>query len=57
MTARFTQEDTYRGDVMDYRSLNLYTYCYNDPVNFIDPSGHEPEYMGPPPSTWEYKAI
>ncbi len=50
--AHLMQEDTYRGDVMDIASLNLYTYCYNDPINFIDPSGHTGEYMGPPPSTW-----
>ena len=33
--ARFTQEDTYRGD-----GLNLYTYCHNNPVFYIDPSGN-----------------
>ena len=33
--ARFMQEDTYRGD-----GLNLYTYCANNPVRYVDPSGH-----------------
>lgn len=42
-TGRFISEDSYRGDVNDPSSLNLYTYCKNDPVNFIDPSGHAPE--------------
>ncbi len=32
---RFTQEDTYRGD-----GLNLYAYCKNNPVYYVDPSGH-----------------
>ncbi|WP_289804810.1 RHS repeat-associated core domain-containing protein, partial [Dubosiella newyorkensis] len=32
---RFIQEDTYYGD-----GLNLYTYCHNNPVGYIDPSGH-----------------
>ena len=33
--ARFMQEDTYRGD-----GLNLYAYCKNNPVYYVDPSGH-----------------
>ena len=33
--ARFTQEDVYRGD-----SLNLYTYCDNNPIIYYDPSGY-----------------
>ena len=32
---RFTQEDTYRGD-----GLNLYAYCANNPVYYVDPSGN-----------------
>ena len=35
VVARFTQEDTYRGD-----GLNLYAYCRNNPVRYVDPSGH-----------------
>lgn len=33
---RFTQEDTYYGD-----GLNLYEYGRNNPVRYIDPSGHK----------------
>ena len=33
--ARFTQEDTYRGD-----GLNLYAYCANNPVQYADPTGN-----------------
>jgi len=32
---RFTQEDAYRGD-----GLNLYAYCDNNPVYYVDPSGN-----------------
>ena len=39
-TGRFISEDTNWGDIKNPASLNLYTYCYNDPVTFIDPSGH-----------------
>ncbi len=32
---RFTQEDSYRGD-----GLNLYAYCQNNPVYYVDPTGN-----------------
>ncbi len=35
MVGRFLQEDTYRGD-----GLNLYAYCRNNPVYYVDPSGN-----------------
>ena len=38
--ARFLQEDTYLGDRNDPLSLNLYTYCYNNPIIYFDPTGH-----------------
>ena len=45
-TRRFTQEDSYTGTIDGPLSLNLYTYCQNNPVMFVDPSGHilEPDY-------------
>ncbi|OPX41868.1 tRNA(Glu)-specific nuclease WapA precursor [Ruminiclostridium hungatei] len=39
-TARFLQEDTYLGSAGDPLSLNLYTYCHNEPVMYVDPTGH-----------------
>lgn len=38
--ARFLQEDTYAGDPNDPLSLNLYTYCSNNPIIYYDPTGH-----------------
>ncbi|MDP4144966.1 MAG: right-handed parallel beta-helix repeat-containing protein, partial [Bacillota bacterium] len=40
VTARFMQEDSYRGDPKDPLSLNLYAYCHNEPIMFTDPTGH-----------------
>ncbi len=40
-TGRFTSEDTYRGQDENPLSVNLYTYCTNDPIQFVDPSGHD----------------
>ena len=37
--ARFCQYDPLRGSVFAPQSLNRYLYCWNDPVDIIDPSG------------------
>lgn len=37
---RFLTRDTYTGEDDDPLSLHLYTYCENDGVNKVDPSGH-----------------
>jgi murein DD-endopeptidase MepM/ murein hydrolase activator NlpD len=39
--ARFMQEDTYQGDIRDPLSLNLYAYCRNNPLIYVDPDGHK----------------
>ena len=39
-TARFLSEDTYTGDPNDPLSLNLYSYCVNNPITYSDPTGH-----------------
>ena len=39
-TSRMLSEDSYTGDIRDPLSLNLYIYCANNPVMFVDPSGH-----------------
>ena len=38
---RFTQRDSYAGRRSDPLSLNLYTYCHNNPIRFMDFNGHE----------------
>ena len=39
-TGRFISQDTYRGERDDAGTWHLYVYCANDPVNYVDPSGH-----------------
>ncbi|MHA6530785.1 DUF6531 domain-containing protein [Paenibacillus sp. BAC0078] len=38
---RFISEDTYEGDINNPQTLNLYTYVQNNPLRYVDPSGHE----------------
>ena len=37
---RFITQDTYRGESKEPDTLHLYAYCANNPVNYVDPSGH-----------------
>ena len=49
VAGRFTSSDTYLGQISDPLSLNLYTYCENEPVMNYDPSGHVSAELW-----WEY---
>lgn len=62
---RFLQQDSVLGQTNQPRTLHRYTYAFNNPVNYTDPSGHmpptgggtppansggsSPEYVGGPP--------
>jgi RHS repeat-associated protein len=50
---RFVQPDPYDGsyDLTDPQSFNRYAYVQNDPVNFVDPSGLDPQDPSSPPPT------
>ncbi|WP_370688082.1 RHS repeat-associated core domain-containing protein, partial [uncultured Clostridium sp.] len=44
-TGRFIGRDSFAGRRTDPLSLNLYTYCGNNPVKFTDPFGHDYYYF------------
>ena len=44
-TGRFTQRDSFAGKNEEPLSLNLYTYCANNPIKYVDSNGH---------SFWDY---
>ena len=37
---RFITQDTYRWGVNNTDQWHLYVYCANNPINYVDPSGH-----------------
>lgn len=39
-SGRFITEDTYEGQITNPLSLNLYTYVLNNPLSYVDPTGH-----------------
>ncbi len=43
---RFVSQDSYEGDITNPLSLNLYSYCSNSPIVYVDPSGHWQEGDG-----------
>jgi RHS repeat-associated protein len=51
--ARFEQPDPYGGsyDLTNPQSFNRYSYVQNDPVNFVDPTGLDPDDPNDPPPT------
>jgi RHS repeat-associated protein len=40
-SGRFISMDTYEGSIYDPASLHKYNYCQNNPINLVDPSGHQ----------------
>jgi RHS repeat-associated protein len=40
---RFISADTTVPDPANPQALNRYSYCYNNPLKYVDPSGHTPE--------------
>ena len=44
-TGRFLSQDTYSGSAYQPWTQHLYSYCGNNPANYVDPTGHMPEIL------------
>ena len=40
VTGRFISQDSYSGNPYDPWTQHLYSYCGNNPINMVDPTGH-----------------
>ena len=51
-TGTFTSQDTYLGTAANPISQNRYIYANNNPLKYIDPSGHAPQPGTPEWNQW-----
>ena len=51
---RFITEDSLEGKINDPLSLDLYTYCKDDPVNMVDSDGHSPTFYKTDKGKWKF---
>lgn len=42
---RLLTADIYRGETNEPDSYHLYAYCANNPINYVDPTGHKKEWF------------
>jgi RHS repeat-associated protein len=49
---RFTSADSLGGDISNPQSLNLYAYVLNNPLQWIDPTGHRDVDPDNPDAVW-----
>jgi RHS repeat-associated protein len=53
MLGRFLSADPFIPDPLNTQSYNRYSYVFNNPLSFTDPSGFVPEDPGPEIPEWE----